>query len=672
MNNRRFSCAVMATILAVCIMTTPAIAGKVTFRSLVDEMTDLTTLATFPDPSYTCKQFASYDRRSTDPKVLTDSNWFANGDAGKHIRVEERNGVKEWVMMDTDGPGAIVRIWSANADGAGIVRVYLNNSDTPTIEMPLTDMLNGKNAPFITPIAGIRSRGWNSHLPIPYSSHCKVTASKPRFYYQINYRTYEPGTKVEDFSTELTKIHADRIATSAAVLADPVYPKPPKAAKMETENIRLSHRKQWQAKLKGPRAIYRMAMKVDAADMERALRGCMLEISFDGASQPQVQVPLGDFTGSAPGLNTCLALPCGIDQDGTLYSNWVLPYKKSAKIKIVNYSGQTVGIKATITTGQYRWTKNSMHFHAKWRKEGPIYTRPRQDWTYMCAKGKGVFVGNMLNISNHATAWWGEGDEKIYVDGETFPSHFGTGTEDYYGYAWCSPALFIHAYHNQPRCDGPGNYGQTCVNRFHILDNIPFNQSFKFDMEIWHWAKCNIYMAAVSYWYAQPGGSDLFGPLNPSTLTVAPLPKNPPIKIVKGAIEGEKLKIISKSGGTTEAQGLDPEKFSRAKHLWWKYGKVGDTLVLRFPVKRSATYEIRAGFCTAPDYGIHQLYINGKKAGKPLDFYSRGVTNSGQKKLGVFKLSKGNSELKIEIAGKNGKAVPSYMFGLDYILLIAR
>ena len=48
----------------------------------------------------------------------------------------------------------------------------------------------------------------------------------------------------------------------------------------------------------------------------------------------------------------------------------------------------------------------------------------------------------MLHLINYHRGWWGEGDEKIYVDGEDFPSHFGTGTEDYYGYAWCRPEEF--------------------------------------------------------------------------------------------------------------------------------------------------------------------------------------------------------------------------------------
>ena len=51
--------------------------------------------------------------------------------------------------------------------------------------------------------------------------------------------------------------------------------------------------------------------------------------------------------------------------------------------------------------------------------------------------------------------------------------------EDYYGYAWCFPGLFTHAYHSQSRCDGPGNFGRTSVNRFHVLDRIPFTQDIQ-------------------------------------------------------------------------------------------------------------------------------------------------------------------------------------------------
>ncbi len=88
----------------------------------------------------------------------------------------------------------------------------------------------------------------------------------------------------------------------------------------------------------------------------------------------------------------------------------------------------------------------------------------------------------MYQISNPVANWWGEGDEKIYIDNENFPSTFGTGTEDYYGYAYCWYEPFTHAYHNQVRVDGPANFGHSCVSRFHFLDALTFDKSIKFDM----------------------------------------------------------------------------------------------------------------------------------------------------------------------------------------------
>ena len=73
---------------------------------------------------------------------------------------------------------------------------------------------------------------------------------------------------------------------------------------------------------------------------------------------------------------------------------------------------------------------------------------------YVTLQGQGTVVGDTLTVFNGTNAWWGEGDEKIYIDGEAFPSHVGTGTEDYYGYAWCRPEAFQSPFHAQPCGDG--------------------------------------------------------------------------------------------------------------------------------------------------------------------------------------------------------------------------
>ena len=102
---------------------------------------------------------------------------------------------------------------------------------------------------------------------------------------------------------------------------------------------------------------------------------------------------------------------------------------------------------------------------------------------------------------NPVEAWWGEGDEKIYVDGEDFPSHFGTGTEDYYGYAWGSPNLFTSPFHAQTQCEGPATKGNITNLRFRSLDGIPFTSEFRFDMEIFHWEKTSVDYGVTTFWY---------------------------------------------------------------------------------------------------------------------------------------------------------------------------
>ncbi len=118
-----------------------------------------------------------------------------------------------------------------------------------------------------------------------------------------------------------------------------------------------------------------------------------------------------------------------------------------------------------------------------------IRTRPFQDWHIATLEGTGQQVGTLLDVENPpGVAWWGEGDEKIFVDGESFPSLFGTGTEDYFGYAWSQTETFAHAYHAQTRAPASGFAGLFSMNRFLVLDPVPFERSLRFDLEIWHWS----------------------------------------------------------------------------------------------------------------------------------------------------------------------------------------
>ena len=131
------------------------------------------------------------------------------------------------------------------------------------------------------------------------------------------------------------------------------------------------------------------------------------------------------------------------------YSYWYMPFEKSAKITIKNDSDKIQEITLIVDHSPLKTSFEDFgYFHVKWHKN--IESKNSQgDWLILETKGRGRFVGTVLNVWNPGGRWWGEGDEKFYVDGEKFPSTIGTGSEDYFGFAWCFAKHYSRAYHSQ-------------------------------------------------------------------------------------------------------------------------------------------------------------------------------------------------------------------------------
>ena len=150
---------------------------------------------------------------------------------------------------------------------------------------------------------------------------------------------------------------------------------------------------------------------------------------------------------------------------------------------------------------------------------------------------------------------------------------------------------------------------------------------------------------------------------------------NPKTNRVTGAIEGESMKILSKTAGNAASQKMNPfpkDKWSGIDHLWWTGAKPGDRLTLELPVKSPGTYELYTVMTRARDYGIVQVSLDGKRIGKPIDLYhAPDVITTGVLSLGTHELKSGPHRITIEIVGANPKAVKAYMFGLDYFHLSA-
>ncbi|WP_425398497.1 glycoside hydrolase family 172 protein [Aeoliella sp.] len=523
----------------------------VSITSLLEEMTDRSQLCQFPQPEYTCKQFSSYDRRATSAE--DQESWYANWDRSQFVRIEERDGGKEFVLMDAEGPGAIVRFWGTwhgpkgKPFSNGTLRVYLDGSDTPAIEGPVADVIDGgllTEGPLsqgVSPKTEYRRRGHNLYLPIPYAKGCKITYQTDVFldeggktgealYYQINYRTYEPGTQVETFSMERLRAAQAALESTQAELTAGGRPSGADWKQVTWHGNIAPKQSVTLAAKESSGAVRRIRLKVDPNASLQALRSTVIKMQFDG--EECVWVPLGDFFGVGYKPQPYQSWYTAYSDDGVMSCEWVMPFAKGCDISLENLSGEAVAVElGEVSFSDWKWDDRSLHFHSTWRQYTEEVTGGSDsmdvpdgasDKNYVTVEGQGVYAGDTLTLFNGAAEWWGEGDEKIYVDGETFPSHFGTGTEDYYGYAWCRPESFAAPFHAQPEGGGNLKGGFSVNSRYRALDAIPFEKSIKFDMELWHWAATKVNYAPTTFFYARPG----------AVVNVAPDAESAKLKVV--------------------------------------------------------------------------------------------------------------------------------------------
>jgi hypothetical protein len=578
-------------------------------------------------------------------------------------------------MLDAAGPGCLVRWWAGASTPQmgppGTIRIYLDGANTPVFE-GTKDALVRLVGP---PLGAIHCLGRNSYLPIPYAKHCKVTYDRPplkamseepnRHWYVINYRTYPKGTEVRSFTLEELKAARPLLDRVGQTLLTPDNAFVPDAVTLPPRHQRLLPGERLGQDISGARAVRRLSVQLRAADLAQALRSTVLLAQFDG--EQTLWCPVGDFFGSGVGLNPYCDWWREVDRSGLMTCWWVMPFRESCRIELVNLGSQPVeATLGLIAHSPWNWDERSLHFHAGWRQQTGIQTRQADgtmDWNYVELAGQGLYVGDTLALHNGAGPWWGEGDEKIYVDGEAFPSHFGTGTEDYYGYSYGDFGTFFEApFHAEPQWEGNGKPGFVTVTRTRSLDAIPFTRSLKFDMEIWHWTATKMTFAAATYWYARPGARSHRGPQPEEAARPIEQLRNR----VPGVFEGEELRIKSRTGGMTEFQ--TDARWSNGQHLWWRDAKLGDKLDLVLPASKPGRYELRLHLTRAFDYGVVQFRLDGGKLGEPLDLYSREV-NTKLFTLGTRELTAGEHVLSAEVVGSNPAATPRHMLGLDYVEL---
>lgn len=661
-------------------------AQTVTTGSLLEELIDREALVKFPSPAYTLKQFSSYDRASVGPNV---NGWFGNEDNNQFIRTETNMGRREYVLFDAQGPGAVVRFWAtvAGYSKSMFLRVYIDGKSTPAIQGELLSYLGNGGlvpAPLAASVASStvkEQRGNNFYLPVPYAQSCKITVecenelvSPPTgevLYYNINYRMYPDGTDVQSFSlADIVSTYKNTLDQVVTALRNYNRQIPANTIAEQSNNVMLATGQHASLQFSGSKAIRQLKIKLSAADFPQALRSTVLSISFDG--EQRVWAPVGDFFGTGYLLSAYKSWYSEVSADGTMASYWLMPFSEQCTIRLENLGAENVQVETFEALSVDRaWdAARDMYFGAGWYEE---YDMPSWDengnhfdLNLITLTGKGKLAGNGVTLFNTATAWWGEGDEKIYVDNEPFPSSFGTGSEDYYGYAWCLPALFYHPFIAQP--DGNGNLepGHSVNLRYRSLDAIPFSSKLQFDMEMWHWNYTRMNYAPITYFYLQSGSSNLGVNTEMAQKKVVTNRDQLINNIVDkyGIVEFENMPD-TKSGGNNQLQydsfGLNWGDYGQS---WWRDAAPYDWIEYIFISAVEGYFPLEMNITKANDYARFDVYFNDVKC-TSVDAYSPFITTEWIS-LGERQVRKGENRIRIVLTGRNPSSIGNvYMVGFD-------
>ena len=242
---------------------------------------------------------------------------------------------------------------------------------------------------------------------------------------------------------------------------------------------------------------------------------------WDGEEEPSVEVPVGDFFAAGWGIGKepqLSSLAICVNPKSGFNSYWQMPFRKGFKITMENLGEKKATVYYQIDYTLEKVKKNTPYFHAQFRRVNPL--PEKEVFTIVDGiKGRGQYVGTYVTHGANSGGWWGEGEIKFFIDGDTeFPTICGTGEEDYfcgsysynehrdeegnYSYSsFCTPyAGFYHVPHEGEQ----RRFGQY---RWHITDPVHFKKDLRITLQSLGWQSEGRYLplqddlGAVSYWY---------------------------------------------------------------------------------------------------------------------------------------------------------------------------
>jgi len=271
------------------------------------------------------------------------------------------------------------------------------------------------------------------------------------------------------------------------------------------------------AEIDGPGAIQHIWM-TPTGDW----RFAVIRFYWDGEDEPSIEVPLGDFFASAYYFKQISSHAVCVNPGSAFNCYWIMPFRKNCRITVENIAESDMRLYFQVDYTLTSIPKDAAYLHAQFRRTNPLPYK--EVYTIVDnIKGKGQYVGTYMTWQSNNDGWWGEGEIKFYMDGDTdFPTICGTGTEDYF----CGSYSFLKVLEDGSReyCDyttpyagffhyppHPPIWHKTITRygmyRWHVTDPIRFEKDLRITIQALGWRSGGRYLplkddiSSVAFWY---------------------------------------------------------------------------------------------------------------------------------------------------------------------------
>jgi hypothetical protein len=401
----------------------------------------------------------------------------------------------------------------------------------------------------------------------------------------------------------------------------------------------------------------------------------LLRIFYDGSDRPGVEAPVGDFFANAFGKRReVISLPVMVEDADSYNCFWQMPFRKSIRIEIENQSEKNISLLYYNIDWikKDRLPKDTPYFYAQYKQEYPV--KKGQDYVILETEGKGHYVGTVLSVRTRSPSWFGEGDEKIYIDDDDKPSIWGTGTEDYFLSAWglqtTSTPYFGTPYFDQWGIIG----GHTSAYRWHINDPIVFQKRIKFTIEHFGWMsrdenpnyESNSWnereddYSSVAFWY-QTG--------TPTFTARAPHGRERTLPSLDRIVYAVDYQDDQHHGdGSAEVQQLFD--YSKGQVLYKPESAENAWMEFPFHIDKKEPLRLLLNMTRSYDFGKYRVLLNGVELARELDFYNK-ETDNWEYHLLDFWPEPGDYTVRLECTGKNPNS-SAYWMGIESVRLRER